>query len=347
MRIELAHIHTLYTHYVGNAAQEEALRLSKSPIPLESEELRTLIQQYFIHPFKDKAYFQCTHPNDLSLNVIYTYAKEIFQQPAGLYSASIQIAKHLYAQSNHPNIKGGELYIVYFDDVIVDGETTEAIGIFKSESKETYLKVTPMGEGYAISGEQGIDIKKLDKGCILFNLQSESGFKVGIVDQTNKQQEAVYWREDFLNVRQCADSYQFTENYMNLCKSFVTERLPEVYDMDKTQQIDLLNKSVQYFKKQDTFSIQAFTDTVLEQEDIRDTFKNYKQSYQEQHDIALVDEFDISIPAVKKKQQVFKSVLKLDKNFHIYIHGNREYIERGYDETHGMHYYKIFFKEEK
>ncbi|MFN8416384.1 MAG: nucleoid-associated protein [Cytophagaceae bacterium] len=347
MNIELAHIESIYTHYVGNSSQEEQLNISKQPLNISSEELRQLIQKYFIHPFKDKAYYQFTHTNDIQLNEVYSFAKQIFQDPSSLYLNSIQIAKFLFSQSSHPNIKGGELYVVYFDDVVVDGETTDAIGLFKSESKETYLKITPISDGFSIESEQGIDIKKLDKGCIIFNLQSEEGFKLGIVDQTNKQQEAVYWKDDFLQVTQKTDSFQYTENYMQLCKEFVTEKLPELYEVNRTEQIDLLNKSVQYFKKQEQFSVQAFTDTVIEQDDMKENFKSFTKEYQSRYNVPLVDEFDISPIAVKKKQQVFKSVLKLDRNFHVYIHGNKEYIERGFDDVMGMNFYKIYFKEEQ
>jgi hypothetical protein len=49
--------------------------------------------------------------------------------------------------------------------------------------------------------------------------------------------------------------------------------------------------------------------------------------------------------AVKKQERIFKSVLKLDKNFHIYIHGDRELIEQGMD-ADGRKFYKIYFEEE-
>jgi len=58
------------------------------------------------------------------------------------------------------------------------------------------------------------------------------------------------------------------------------------------------------------------------------------------------DNFDISKQAVKKQARVFKSVLKLDKNFHIYIHGNRDLIEQGVD-NNGRKFYKIYYEEEK
>ena len=56
--------------------------------------------------------------------------------------------------------------------------------------------------------------------------------------------------------------------------------------------------------------------------------------------------FKISKEMVKKQARIFKSVLKLDKNFHVYIHGNTNLIEKGYDEHVGKHFYKIYFDEE-
>jgi hypothetical protein len=48
---------------------------------------------------------------------------------------------------------------------------------------------------------------------------------------------------------------------------------------------------------------------------------------------------------VKRQARIFKSVLKLDKNFHIYIHGDRNKIEHGVDES-GRKFYKIFYEQE-
>lgn len=75
---------------------------------------------------------------------------------------------------------------------------------------------------------------------------------------------------------------------------------------------------------------------------------NYEfiNSYSEREGVELVDNFEISTPAVKKQARVFKNIIKLDKNFHIYVHGDNQYIKKGYDEATGMHYYQLFFKEE-
>jgi hypothetical protein len=58
-----------------------------------------------------------------------------------------------------------------------------------------------------------------------------------------------------------------------------------------------------------------------------------------------MDNFNISAAALKKQSRVFKSVLKLDKNFHVYIHGDRELIEQGVDPD-GRKFYKLYFREE-
>lgn len=81
--------------------------------------------------------------------------------------------------------------------------------------------------------------------------------------------------------------------------------------------------------------------------DIIDDFRNYKKEYSEKNDVPIADEFSIHQQAVKKNAKVYKSILKLDKNFHIYIHGNRDMIDKGYDEERGLHFYKCFYRTEE
>ena len=49
---------------------------------------------------------------------------------------------------------------------------------------------------------------------------------------------------------------------------------------------------------------------------------------------------------VKGEKRFFKSVLKLDKNFHVYVHGKKNYIEKGYDPDKGLNFYKLYFEVE-
>ena len=72
---------------------------------------------------------------------------------------------------------------------------------------------------------------------------------------------------------------------------------------------------------------------------------NFDEGYRRDNEIDISNNFDISTQAVKKQARAFKSVLKLDKNFHIYIHGDKELIEQGVEKD-GRKYYKIYYKDE-
>lgn len=116
----------------------------------------------------------------------------------------------------NPNIKSGEVYIVHFRNCNIEEGVCDAIGIFKSETKDTFLKIVMNQNTYQLVGESGINIKKLDKACIVFNVNRENGYKVCILDKTNTK-EAVYWSTDFLGLQPGDDSYFQTSNYLNLC----------------------------------------------------------------------------------------------------------------------------------
>ena len=74
-----------------------------------------------------------------------------------------QISKHLYEASGHPKIKPGEVYVAHFRQVQLEGELQEAIGIFKSENKETFLKVFQEDAWFGVEHDEGISLKKPDK----------------------------------------------------------------------------------------------------------------------------------------------------------------------------------------
>ncbi|CAL1520972.1 nucleoid-associated protein [Chitinophaga sp. MM2321] len=337
----------LTIHKVGNSSNEEPLLCSKAPLQLGDETISQLLITYFIQPFTNAAeYFRFCHDADLQLNEIFQYCRRIFSDKGEFQEQSVNIAKHLYKHSTHPKIKGGELYIAYFSKCQADGEDVEAIGIFKSENRDTYLKVFLDDDNYQVNYEDGININKLDKGCLVFNTEEEEGYKVSIVDSISKQTEAVYWKDAFLQVQRREDSYHQTETAVNMCKQFIHNKLPTEYEMNRVDQVDLLNKSAAYFKEKEQFQLDDFAKEVLGNPDAIASFKEYRNEYQQEFQQEIPDEFDISAPAVKKQQKVFKSILKLDRNFHVYIHGNREMIERGYDEATNMHYYKLLFENE-
>ncbi|MDL2297504.1 nucleoid-associated protein, partial [Bacteroidales bacterium OttesenSCG-928-E04] len=221
----------------------------------------------------------------------------------------------------------------------------DAIGLFKSEVKDPFMKVEMVDDRFVVFNEQGINLQKIDKGCLIYNQNRDGGYIVEIVDNTGKGQDAAYWKEDFLQLQPRQDEFFNTNHYLSMCKSFITEELPEQYEISKTDQIALLNRSVGYFKAHDDFDIEQFEQKVIGNQEIIQDFNKFKENYQQEKEIVLEDRFNISAPAVKKQNRVFKSVIKLDKNFHIYVHGNHNLIEQGVDES-GRKFYRIFYEEE-
>jgi hypothetical protein len=101
-----------------------------------------------------------------------------------------------------------------------------------------------------------------------------------------------------------------------------------------------------YFKSNENFDKQEFAESVFEDDRMIDSFIKYGDDYCKHNELPSADQFEINNTAVKKQARVYKSVLKLDKNFHIYIHGNRELIEKGTDPD-GRKFYKIYFNHEE
>lgn len=331
-------------HSVGNKANIEILRLSRNILSV-NDEIKEILKSYFLSSFKQDGYYNLYHDTDLKYNEVYSFVSEIFDNPDSLFEQSENLAKHLYEKSVHPNVKAGEFYTVYFKDCIINGNTADAVGLFKSENKDVFLKIYPLGESFEIESQIGVNIHKLDKGCIIYNIERENGYVVSVVDNTNKSSEAQYWIDDFLHLRQRRDEYYNTQNLLSFCKSFVTKELPQKFEVTRVDQVDILNKSAKFFKEKENFNIDEFADEVIAQPKVIESFKRFRNDFQNDNDIEISDSFSISETAVKRQMRAFKSVIKLDKNFHIYIHGKRELIEQGVD-VDGRKYYKIYYNEE-
>lgn len=343
-----ASLSKLSVHRVGNKSLNEYYSLSENTLSIEDETLKRLLMQYFLTPF-EKSYevFRFFHSSyDINLNELFHFSSMIFEDKTDFHEITGQITKHLFNISNHPKIKSGELYLALFNDIQFEGENIEVIGIFKSETKESYLKVSPEEGGFNLSYEEdAINISKLDKGCMIFNTEKKQGYKVIVIDQTNRT-DAAYWKDEFLQLKIRNDNFQKTNATLEVCKEFISNKIDDEFEISKADKIDLLNRSMKYFKEKESFDIDEFSEEVIGNPKAIESFKSFSKEYNEEFDAGLESSFDISMNAVKKQAKIFKSILKLDKNFHIYIHGNKNLIEKGFDEEKSMNYYKVYFKEE-
>ncbi len=341
-------IQKIVVHQIGCRAEGEEIRFSNSEAQFQDEEVVSeVLKQYFFKPFKTDAYFNFHHEEGIESNIMYGLSENVFNDASTFHESSVNIANHLFEQSNHPKIRGGEFYMVLFSDIVVDGEVVDALGIFKSENKDTFLKVMLRNQSFELGAQEGINIKKLDKGCLIFNTEKDLGFKICSVDNINKGNEAHFWHTDFLGLKPREDNYYFTNNYLQMCKGFVGEVFNEDNDVARPDQVDMLNRSIEYFGKNANFNEREFEKEVIRQPEVVDAFQDYKSFFTNEKSMPLQDSFDISKDAVKAEKKHFKSVLKLDKNFHVYVHGKRQYIEKGFDSERGLKFYKLFFESEE
>ena len=214
-------------------------------------------------------------------------------------------AKLLYEVSEHPQIKSGDLFVARFSDMIVEGEMIDAIGIFKAENKQSFLKLKENEEDFSLNYDEGINVEKLDKGCLILNLEEGDGYRVCIVDRSNKAVEAQYWRDNFLKLKPCSDEFYYTKQYMNVAKNFISDQLTEEFEVSKADQIDLMNRSVAYFKTNDNFVKEEFQAEVFQDQNVIESFDNYKTTFWEASDAEPEDHFEISPEAVKKTSSHF------------------------------------------
>jgi hypothetical protein len=330
-------IDSLALHIVGNRINDESLTLSKSPVNID-DEMISVLSSFFINPFKTDRYFNFKHHGESEGNEVFKAVASIFDNPETLYESSVKLAETLFDITDSTKIRGGEFYAAYFSECTVDGEETRAVGLFKSESRETFLKIYPTSGNFILEKEEGISLKKIDKGCIIFDIDRENGFLLAVAEGIRSGDEK-YWFDDFLRIQPFENSYTKTQSAMNVCKNFVAEKLPEDFEVSKADQIDILNRSMNYFKSHEVFDRPEFEREVLQQPEVIESFRGFDCA-----DIPMDMTFEIASDAVKKQSKIFKSVLKLDKNFHIYIHGDRSLIEHG--EESGKKYYKIFYEKE-
>lgn len=337
----------LVIHHVGNANENQEVQYSKSTTQT-TEEVNEVLLHYFLSGFSAEHFHSFAHESDLNMNYVFNYAAKIFENPESFFDHSINLARHLYENSIHPKIQSGEFYAVFFENCVVEDEITDALGLFKTENKDTFLKVFPQNDQFSVDSQKGINIKKLDKGCLIFNTEKDLGYKVLVVDNVNKGKDAQYWRERFLQTKEREDNFYHTRNYMELCKGFVQEVYNEENNIERTDQIDMLNQSAKYFTEKEKFENHDFKEEVMGGDpNLINAFEQYKDQVEERNEVKFSEEFEVSPEAVKSNKRKFKSVLKLDKNFHIYIHGDRNCIEKGFDQNKNMNFYKIYYQEEK
>ena len=338
---EYIKIKALSVHKIGNKAAVEGVELSETSVELD-ETLSEILKSYFLMAFKDEERYRFSHPTDKDLNAVYSYVSDAFGNNGTFHEQSKNMAKYLYEQSEHPNIKRGDLYVVYFKDCILDGDTTDAIGLFKSENKDTYIRINHVAGGFSVESQTGMSINKLDKGCLIFNINKDDGYVACVVDNANRS-DAKYWVNDFLQLRRCEDDFRQTEQAVAMCKGFISH-LQDEYD--KVTKAVMMNKVVESLGEQ-TVSIDLIAKKAFSPVGADDAFMNYVDVFQTKNDVKFKECFHGRTESINNRSVRTITKVCLDNNFEISILGGEKNIERGYNQKRKQKYYTLYFDKEK
>tara|TARA_R110001592_G_scaffold155700_1_gene385694 strand:- start:3918 stop:4976 length:1059 start_codon:yes stop_codon:yes gene_type:complete len=342
-------IESISIHRVGNKNKNEGVFLSEEPFRL-NDETTGLLKEYFFKPFREKEenYYKLANKVDVEFNELYKIVSEVFADTSKAHLNSKKIASLLFEQSNHPHIKSGEVYVAYLTGLLLDNQKVDAIGIFKSELKHDFIQFEEKDSNLDIVIQQGININKLDKGCLIFNVDKEEGYKVLSVD-SNKY-DTKYWIENFLGVDPLSDDNFKTKNYLKFCQNFAKDVVLPAED--KQQEVLFMNRAVNHFAKNDSFEESTFLNEVMENPELIPEFKHYKTEKGPKYSIQDVSNFDIANKAVSDARKKIKNVINLDTNIQIKLdfinpESAEKFVEKGWDEDRQMYYYLVYFNKEQ
>ncbi|KJD31027.1 hypothetical protein PK35_16700 [Tamlana nanhaiensis] len=342
-----ASISKFIIHKVGNKFNDTKNAFSEKLVDFD-EASYNLMLPFLLRPFGSVVQsYRFSHHASIALNEINSYSNKIFDEDDAFIETSKHMVTHLYEQSNSANIKTGDVMVVEFEGIEFRDITTNAIGIFKIESKINFFQTYLENNSYDVLVQKGISSKKVDKGCLILNQKDEEGPIVFSIDNNNY--DAQYWINHFLNIKYADDANNHTQQYIELCKDFADDIINTSYG--KQEQNTFLAKTIDFFKEHETVNIEEFKEELFEEDKYKREFDSYKKTFEDEQNIVMRNRFDVAEAVVNKEKRKIKTDINLDTNIQIKLDidapdASTEYLERGYDDEKKMHYYKVFFNAE-
>lgn len=339
MKYKIGEISDMIIHYVGNKYREEGVDFSRNSTDFQSveNELIATLEKSFVTENVHNFYYE----PDLELNPVYRIAKAIFSDKTKFVEQSKFIARALYEQSYSPQIKGGELNIIYISKCEYDSCEVDAIAVLKTEIKQPIIQYSSEESGIKISKVDGVLLSRIDKGCLIFNTNEDSGYKVIVIDNKNNREAALYWKDSFLHIKPEQTAYHQTKELLNNIKMFVDNNVQG----DKVEKAQVLSRTKAILSNAESINIEEFASEAFQNDYLADSFVA---------ELRGCEEFDINhleIPIEKRiakpKSALPSTTIHLDKNFDIKIFGGDDMIIKGYDEDAQLYYYKLYYLKER
>lgn len=346
LRLDTATVTRLVLAKVGHAGRGEPLQVSREvhEVPEDEQEKLTAI---FLKPFKNLIAHRFTHHASLDQHEMNTCAKSVFADNSMLLKRGIEIAQRLYAKSNHPNIKSGDLCIAHIKELHVEGELVQGLCILKSESVTPFITITARDGDLEISTVEGIHPEKIDKGCLIVNHWSAKGYYVLTFDRSGS--DARFWSRDFLGVEPVPDSAFLTNAYAKMAVSFLEESRPPDEESPPWETTQAAQEALDFFEDRERFDLQEFEQAVLQKPERIEAFQEHRARVEQEQGQPLETSFEISKKDVSKVKKRLSAVLKLDTGVEIHVKPGQAadeaqpMLERGYDDRKGMKYIKVYY----
>jgi len=331
--------------HVGNPRNDEPLKTSREVCEIREED-RDLFSRLILKPFRSLARYRFDHHSSLDKNETFACARAIFSGESSFLEKGCELAQRLYAKSSHPNIKSGDLCIARVSNAIVDKQPVEALCILKSETVEPFLSISSDEGDLRITTEHGINPDKIDKGCLILNADEANGYHVLTFDRAGAQSR--FWLREFLGVRLFTDDSLLTTQVADLAVSFLQgEDSPVTGEGGAVAEKTMAaNRAMNFFENRDHFSMQEFEEEVLRRDPaMMARFRKHRERFEEEQGHTLADDFGITPKELERVKKKVGGIMKFDTGVEVRLLPDfqESALERGFDETRGMGYLKVFF----
>jgi hypothetical protein len=327
-------------HYLHK--ESEKVVISDQSISLSGDGMAKKLIKGLYHKFSLEVPYEFSKSgvdqNRSAINLI----RQKFNEQRSFQEISVELAGLFLESHEAENIKAGYLILLELENIIIEDISCTGLGILRTYESEEFLSPKRMNQFIDIEILQGVSIKNLEINCLIVHEDKIKNTQV-FFKNTGLGFKNNFFMDQYLKVVPIINEYHHTQGQINMYKSFVEDEL----ELDsKIEKLNKINDSIQYLKQHDNFQISDFEEEVIKDPETISSFQEFRQNFSDENKIELSDDFIISKNAVKNNTRYVRSVIKLDKNFHVYVHGNRQNIVKGYDDERDLYYYQIYFKEE-
>lgn len=307
-------------HKVGNRLKDHDLELSNSVIEL-NENSESLLLNHLLRGFNKPELFEFKHEVELLFNEVYKNCKWIFNDNM-FKICSQHLANHMYDSINSAKINDCEFAVVYFEDVIINDETLEAIGIFKLETSGYF--VPSLFE--EIEFKIGTALGKIEFGALILNTREEKGYLVNLI----KPKHSFF--TEWLGLNPFRNSYLETQTLIESLDKFFTLKL---FDVEIFERVTKLRHCLNWLKANDEFDLREMFNDIFEGD-----YDAYVDVFNESNNF---DNFTISDSAVKKHGKLLLKKYIIDDKIIIDATKSNAIILKDSDSK--GNYIKIYYKD--